>query len=134
MRFVAMNDHIPKLLGLLFILLTFGYSAFEKVIDFKGQTQWLTTHFAQRFSPKLLQILLVILIILDVVSAAFSVVGIILLWCCQNLYYGWWAAVLASITILCLLLGQRVAKDFQGAANLTLYFGVILIILYLFSS
>ena len=33
---------------------------------------------------------------------------------------------LASITICCLFLGQRLAKDYAGAANLTIYFLVAL--------
>lgn len=129
-----MIDHIPKLFGLVFLLLTFGYSAFEKGVDFKGQTHWLKAHFSHQFSTRFVQIALTILIILDLLVSALSILGIVQLWCCNNWYFGMIASVWAGVTILCLLLGQRVAKDYQGAANLTVYFGVILLIIWLFAT
>jgi hypothetical protein len=48
--------------------------------------------------------------------------GIILLIISNNAQIAHWGAVISSLSILMLFLGQRIAKDYAGAGNLVGYF------------
>ena len=45
--------------------------------------------------------------------------------------YGFYGAILAAITLLMLLLGQRVAKDYAGAQTIVVYLIPTIFLLYL---
>lgn len=129
-----MIQQLPELFCLLFILITFGYSGYEKTIDWKGQILWLQKHFEHRFLYKYIPTLLGILIFLDAVTFLLCCIALIELLLYQQQFFGLMASSAAAIVLLCLLYGQRVAKDFQGAATISIYFGIIVLSLWLFST
>ena len=107
---------------LLFLAITFIQSGYDKVVDWKGNTEWPKGHFAQTpFRNHVPQALFVILA-LEILSGAFAVIGIIEIIVNEGTLFAFLAACLSCITLLFLLLGQRIAKDYDGARTIVIYF------------
>lgn len=124
--------HIIKVFVLVFVCITFLFSAIEKTTDWNGQLYWFKNHFANTFLRPQIKALLLVLIILDYATGILSLVGIFEVLFCTTKDFGFYALILAIITILCMLFGQRVARDYPGASSLAVYFLVLIFGLYLF--
>lgn len=121
---MLLNDHLlmPIIIILAFLAITFIQSGYDKVTDWKGNVEWLKGHFSQTFLKNQVPAALFAILALEVVSGAFSVIGIIQLLVNQDFQFAQWAALLSCITLLMLLLGQRIAKDYDGARTIVIYF------------
>ena len=108
-------------------------SGLDKVFDFEGNLGWLKPHFAnspfRSFVPQLVSVIMVI----EVSAGAMSGLGAVMLFFGKPVW-GVIGLSLASLALLSLFAGQRLAKDYAGAATLACYFGVALVGLLLFSS
>ena len=122
--------HIVSITILLFLLITFLQSGIDKLVDWKGNLSWLKEHFAATFMGKMVPLLLLVVLVIEVVTAVCSIIGIYHLIMDSNTYFGTLAMFLGCITLLLLLFGQRVAKDYQGALTITCYFIVAIFGLY----
>ena len=127
-------SYAAELLILLFILLTFAFSAVEKMLDVKGQVVWLKEHMKGTFLVPIMPLLLGVLIVLDIVVSILSILAVYYLLQFQEKTMGLYSCILAAITLLLLLFGQRMAKDFQGAFTIVGYFMVVLFGVWLFSN
>ncbi len=58
----------------------------------------------------------------EMCAGLLSSYGIVLLMISNNPQIAHWGAVISSLSILMLFLGQRIAKDYAGAGNLVGYF------------
>ena len=115
---------VAPLLVLAFLAITFLQSGYDKIKDWKGNVEWLTGHFANTILAKQVPFALGIVLVLEVVSGILCVSGII-----QHLVQdvvirglGFYGAILYCITLLFLLFGQRLAKDYDGARTIVIYF------------
>lgn len=127
-------SYAAELLILLFILLTFAFSAVEKMLDVKGQVVWLKEHMKGTYLVPIIPLLLGVLIVLDIVVSILSILAVYYLLQFQEKTMGLYSCILAAITLLLLLFGQRMAKDFQGAFTIVGYFMVVLFGVWLFSN
>lgn len=107
---------------LAFLAITFIQSGYDKVTDWKGNVEWLKGHFAQSAIKNQVPAALLLVLVLEVVAGAFAVIGIIEILMKDATQFAYYAAVLSSITLLLLLLGQRMAKDYDGARTIVIYF------------
>jgi len=114
---------IAPLLVLAFLAITFLQSGYDKIKDWKGNVAWLNGHFANTFLEKQVPFALGTILILEIISGVLCVSGII-----QNLMQdvvikglGFYGAILSCITLLMLLFGQRIAKDYDGARTIVIY-------------
>jgi hypothetical protein len=119
---------------LLFLLITFLQSGIDKAVDWKGNLSWLKEHFAKTFMSNIVPLLLTIVLIIEIITAIYCIMGIYYLILDNSTHYALLAMFLACITLLMLLFGQRVAKDYQGALTITCYFIVAVFGLYVISS
>ncbi len=121
---MLLNDHLlmPIIIILAFLAITFIQSGYDKVTDWKGNVEWLKGHFSQTVLKNQVPAALFAILALEVVSGAFAVIGIIQLLVNQDFQFAQWAALLSCITLLMLLLGQRIAKDYDGARTIVIYF------------
>ncbi len=126
--------HIVSITILLFLLITFLQSGIDKMIDWKGNLGWLKEHFSATFMGKMVPLLLSVILIIEVVTAVCCVIGIYNLIASNNDYYAIIAVFLACVTLLMLLFGQRIAKDYQGALTITCYFIVAIFGLYVITT
>lgn len=124
------TTHIVSITILLFLLITFLQSGIDKLVDWKGNLAWLKGHFAETFMGKMVPLLLATVLIIEVATAICCILGIYHLVVDNNTYFGILAMFLACLTLLMLLFGQRVAKDYQGALTITCYFIVAVFGLY----
>ena len=123
--------NLPVYLILLFTAITFLQSGLDKLIDWKGNYEWLTGHFKGTFMGGMVSLLLGIILVLEVISGLLALIAVFTLWSSDSLLLSIWALGLAALTLLMLLFGQRVAKDYAGAFTIVGYFIVVIFGLFL---
>ncbi|MEG9327462.1 hypothetical protein SAMN04488034_101436 [Salinimicrobium catena] len=123
--------YMPVLLILLFTLITFLQSGLDKLTDWKGNVGWLKEHFGSTFLGGMVPLLVGTILVLEVLVGILALAGIYSIVVHGELQMAFWTLVLAAITLLMLLFGQRVAKDYPGAFTITGYFMVVIFGLYL---
>ncbi|GJQ07423.1 hypothetical protein CAPN010_15810 [Capnocytophaga cynodegmi] len=111
----------------LFLIITFGYSTFEKIVDFKKSVIYYRDYLLDTFLEKYIAIILIFVIASEVVSTILFLVGIFEIFSLGAVFYGFYGLVIASSTLLCFLFGQRLAKDYEGARGIAIYFIICLI-------
>src|SRR5512133_3283756 len=114
-----------------FLAILFLQSGIDKIVDRCGNFEWLKGHFAKSPLAGIVPALLVGITILEVAAGALSAVGcvrVILLTGSTVAFYG---AILSAAAITALFFGQRLAKDYAGAAVLVPYFLLTLAAIYL---
>lgn len=126
-------NFITEILILLFILITFFQSGIDKATDWKGNTGWLKDHFKETFMGGMVPFMVGIIMILEIITGFLAVLGIIWILLYNNSSWAFYASLLAAITLLMLLFGQRVAKDYAGAFTITGYFVVVIFGVFLLS-
>lgn len=115
--------HQPEIIIVLaFLAITFIQSGYDKVADWKGNVGWLKGHFSQTFIRNQVPAALFVILALEILAGAFSVIGIIEILVNGGTKFAFIAAVFSCITLLLLLLGQRIAKDYDGARTIVIYF------------
>lgn len=122
-----LNGYITELLILLFITITFLQSGIDKIADWKGNTGWLKEHFSDTFLAGQVPLMVGTILVLEVITGLLAVGGIVEILTSGGTTFAFYSAVLAAITLLMLLFGQRVAKDYPGAFTITGYFVVVII-------
>ncbi len=100
----------------------FLQSGLDKVLDWKENLKWLNGHFSKSIFSNAVPLLLAILTFAEVASGLFSLAGAFYFLGYNSLFLCQIGIVLVSITILMLFIGQRIAKDYAGAASLAPYF------------
>ena len=112
---------LMSILILLFLAVTFLQSGYDKIIDWKGNVGWLKSHFANTFLGDKVPFSLGIILILEIIAGILALAGIWFLFndCKEIALY---SAIVSSITLLLLLYGQRIAKDYDGARTIIIYF------------
>lgn len=116
------NTQIAVIITLVFLAITFIQSGYDKVSDWKGNVEWLKGHFAQTPIKNMVPHSLFLILVLEIFSGAFSVIGAIQILVNGETEFAFWGAVLSCITLLFLLLGQRLAKEYDGARTIVIYF------------
>ena len=97
-------------------------SGVDKITDWKGNHSWLVSHFSNSFLAPFVTPML------GTVTALETVGGLLLLFGAGNglingdTYYVLCGLLVIAINILALFFGQRIAKDYEGAAVLVNYF------------
>lgn len=128
-----LTAHLTELLILLFIIITFLQSGIDKMVDWKGNIGWLQDHFSKTFLAGQVPLMVGIILILEVLTGILAIVGIAQILITGLFNIALLACVLAAITLLMLLFGQRVAKDYAGAFTITGYFVVVIFGVFLLS-
>ena len=116
-----MNNAAPILL-LVFLAITFIQSGYDKLFYWKDNLSWLKEHFAKTQLKNLVHLALLNILILELISGILCVVGCIELFVSKERTFGLYGAVFSCITLLMLLFGQRLAKDYDGARTIVIYF------------
>ena len=125
-------NHSAELLILVFLIITFLMSFIDKITDWKGNVSFLKSHFSETFVVSLIPITLVLIIVLEALATIFCSLGILEIITEKNTNYSLVGSIISCVILLLFLLGQRIAKDFDGARNITIYFIVSLFAVFLF--
>ena len=124
-------DNLAGLMVLLFLAITFLQSGYDKFTDFQGNVGWLKEHFAGTIFDGKVDISLKILMVFELIAGLLCIVGMIEMSISGGTTFGKYGAVVSCITLLMLLFGQRVAKDYDGARTIAIYFVTAVLGLYL---
>ncbi|MFC7774875.1 DoxX family membrane protein [Flavobacterium sp. GCM10027622] len=114
--------NLAGLLVLLFLAITFLQSGYDKFTDYQGNLGWLKEHFAQTFLNGKVDFALKILLVFELIAGLLCVVGSVEMCVNGDTTFGKYGAVVSCITLLMLLFGQRIAKDYDGARTIAIYF------------
>ena len=115
-------NNTASILVLLFLAVTFIQSAYEKVFAWQSNIDWLKGHFAETILKNYLPMALSIILVLELITGVFTLVGCVELMMNGGRSFGFYGAVFSSITLILMLLGQRLAKDYDGARTIAIYF------------
>lgn len=109
-----------------FLAVLFLQSGLDKVLDWKGNREYTARFFEKsplrRLSAPLLGLLTVLELLTGVLAAAAALAALLLRTAEPILF----AELLAALTLLAIFFGQRLAKDYAGAAGTVPYFLVAL--------
>lgn len=133
MRIEDLFQNLPALLAALLIAILFIQSGLDKVFDWKGNIGWLTGHFAKTFLSGMVPMMVATITVMELATGFLSAAGLIYFLFTASTVLIFYAAVLGAFSIIALFFGQRVAKDYPGAAVLVPYFILLLIVIYLTS-
>ena len=114
--------YILQILVSAFLAVLFLQSGIDKVVDRRGNRAYLDEHFAKSPLASTVGPMFAVITALEVSAGALLGVGCVLLLLTQDSLVAYLGAVLAAINIVALFFGQRVAKDYAGAAVLVPYF------------
>ena len=120
---------IQSLVSSLFAVL-FLQSGIDKITDRKGNLEWLTGHFASSPLAGFVTLLLTTLTIVEIAAGAISLVGVAFILISKTYCLAFAGTALSGIALVMLFFGQRLAKDYAGAASLIPYFILAVIDLY----
>jgi hypothetical protein len=114
-----------------FLAILFLQSALDKIFDRGGNLQWLTGHFAKSPLAGMVPMLLTVITILELAAGGLSALGCLLLLVTGSAAVAFYGAVLSAVSLIALFFGQRMAKEYPGAATLVPYFLLSLAAIYL---
>ena len=131
MQFEEIGKNLPALLGALLVAILFIQSGLDKVFDWRGNLEWLTGHFSKTFLRGTVPPMLATITIMELATGFLSAAGIVYFLVTNAVNLIFYASILGAASIVALFFGQRVAKDYAGAAVLVPYFILLIILMYL---
>lgn len=126
--------HITEILLLAFLIITFLQSGFDKIFDWKGNVSWLKEHFSKTFMANMVPLNMVIILVVEIMVAILCLIGVYELIANNDKTIGLYGAILSCIVLLMLLFGQRIAKDYDGARTIAIYFMPAIFAVFLLSA
>ena len=111
----------------IFLFIAFFQSGMDKVVDRKGNLDFLQAHFSDSPIIKIIPIMLLILTFLEIIGSLMLGYGVYYAFVNRSTVWIFYGFVVIAITIIILFAGQRIAKDYLGAADLVPYFILIML-------
>jgi diacylglycerol kinase len=125
--------YLMQIFASAFLAILFVQSGIDKIVDRRGNFEWLKAHFAKSPLAGIVPAMLICITLLEVAAGALSAVGCVLLILLKDSTAAFYGAILSAAAVTALFFGQRVAKDYAGAAVLVPYFLLTLVAIYLFA-
>jgi uncharacterized membrane protein YphA (DoxX/SURF4 family) len=122
--------NVASILILVLLAVTFIQSGYDKVMDWKGNVAWLKEHFAKTRLKNHVPLALFHVLILELISGILCIVGCIQLLINNGRTFGLYGGIFSCITLIMLLFGQRLAKDYDGARTIVIYFIPAILVVY----
>jgi diacylglycerol kinase len=114
-----------------FLAILFLQSGIDKVVDRRGNLEWLQGHFAKSPLAGIVPAMVTGITILEIAAGVLSAIGCVVIIFSRDSTIAFYGAVISAIAIVALFFGQRMAKDYAGAAVLVPYFLLALSAIYL---
>jgi hypothetical protein len=114
-----------------FLAILFLQSGIDKVVDRRGNLEWLQGHFAKSPLAGIVPAMVTAITILEIAAGVLSAIGCVVMIFARDSTIAFYGAVISAIAIVALFFGQRMAKDYAGAAVLVPYFLLALAAIYL---
>src|SRR5947199_772376 len=117
-----------------FLAILFLQSGIDKIVDRRGNLDWLTGHFAKSPLAKMVPLMLLMVTLLELGAGLLSGFGCALILLRGDSTCAFYGAVLSGVALVALFFRQRMAKDYPGAAVLVTYFLLSLGAVYVLST
>ena len=117
-----LSNYPAEVLILFFLIVTFIQSGADKLIDWKGNISFITGHFKNSPLKNSVPALLAIILVLELVAGVLMIIGAYQLYISGAKEIALLGIELSAVTLIFLLIGQRLAKDYAGAMTLAVYF------------
>jgi putative oxidoreductase len=129
MSFLTDPAALARLFVTAFFAVVFLQSAADKLLDRSGNIAYFSDHFKNSpFPPEAIPLLFWILTSIEATAGVLCGLGILVgSFRHEGMGVASTGLAFASLALLCLLVGQRLAKDYAGAAVVAAYFAVALI-------
>ncbi|HJQ12227.1 MAG TPA: hypothetical protein VJ840_14440 [Gemmatimonadaceae bacterium] len=114
--------YLLQLLVSAFLAVLFLQSGLDKVIDRAGNRAYLDEHFARSPLARTVGPMFLTVTILEVAAGVLSGIGVLQLLVFRSSSLAFYGAFVAAANLVALFFGQRVSKDYAGAAALVPYF------------
>ena len=124
---------ISQILIALFLAICFLQSGIDKIIDRKGNLDWLTGHFSNSPFKNIVPLLLMIITLSELLGGFLCTVGIFYFLINGGMNLIFYGFIINAVSLVALFFGQRVVKDYEGAAVLIGYFIITIIGILSFS-
>jgi hypothetical protein len=131
LRMLGGSATLLQILVSAFLAILFLQSGIDKIVDRRGNLEWLKGHFAKSPLAGIVPAMVTIITLLEIAAGTLSAVGCVVIILSGNFALAFYGAVISAIAIIALFLGQRMAKDYAGAAVLVPYFLLALAAIYL---
>lgn len=131
MHTFAQAIYLMQIFTAAFLAILFLQSGVDKLVDRSGNLEWLTGHLAKSPLAKVVPVLLSAITILELAAGLLSGLGCLAIIVLRDSTVAFYGAVISAVAIIALFLGQRLAKDYPGAAVLVPYFLLTLVAIYL---
>ncbi len=131
MHFEEIVKALPALFCALLVSILFIQSGLDKVFDWKGNLEWLTGHFSKTFLSGMVPMMLATITFMELATGFLSLAGIVYFFVAGSTILIFYTAALGAASVTALFFGQRIAKDYAGAAVLVPYFILLILMMYL---
>lgn len=118
-------------LASLFLAILFLQSGIDKIVDRRGNLDFLMGHFAKSPLAKTVAPMFLALTILETLSGLLCGIGFLFIVFKHDPRVAFYGTVTSAIALCALFFGQRVGKDYAGAAALVPYFLLALAAIWL---
>ena len=120
-----------EILILIFLIIVFVQSSIDKVFDWKGNLNWLTEHFTDTPLASLVPVLLLTLVLVEMAAGILCAVGLYQILIVGESTIALYGSILSCASLLMLMFGQRMAKDYEGAKTIAVYFMPAIFLVYM---
>ncbi len=111
----------------LFLIVVFLQSSLDKIFDRKNNLDFFKSNFSKTFLKYFIPYLLTIITVFELAGAATLIFGVYYAFTAKTTLWIFYGYVILATTIIFLLFGQRLAKDYASAAALVPYFILIML-------
>ena len=129
-----LSNYPTEILILFFLIVTFVQSGIDKLLDWKGNVSFIKDHFKNSPFKNNVPLLLAIILIIEIIAGVLMIIGVYQLYTSEVKEIALLGVELSAITLIFLLIGQRLAKDYAGAMSLAVYFIITLLGVYLLNN
>jgi putative oxidoreductase len=129
-----LSNYPVEVLILIFLTITFVQSGIDKLIDWKGNLSFIKGHFKNSPLKNSVPLLLGVILVIEIIAGILMAIGVYQLYTSEAKEVAILGVELSAITLIFLLIGQRLAKDYAGAMTLAVYFIITLLGIFLLNS
>ena len=123
--------NLPALFSAVLVSILFLQSGLDKVLDWSGNLAFIKDHFAKTFLAPTVPMMLATITVLEIATGALAAIGIIYFLMTGSLLLIFYGSIVGAAALTALFFGQRVAKDYPGAAVLIPYFLLLIVLMIL---
>lgn len=114
-----------------FLAVLFLQSGLDKVLDWKGNKEYISGYFGKTPLRRFSTFLLFNITVLEMFAGIASAAGCLAVFATRDSHIAFLGAFLSTLNFLALFFGQRLAKDYAAAAGMIPYatFGIVSVLL-----